>query len=408
MEERKAEERKAEERTVFLYAGTWPALLRGPIPGFKGPQVACEEVRTGIFGFRMCPETGELTPAGNYYTDSITSEMCISADGKYLYACDERIDRKGIPYSGGGILAFRIDWDNGTLAYLNDQASMGTSPPSVDIDVLGRYAFLANLGNPHEKTGEEGSIAMFRILEDGSLAPAADVTGFRGAYPGQGSDFSPHYHCLKVDPSGKYLLACDTNDKIHIFIIDFEKGKLSPAGRPFFETKRGVTPRTILFHPNKPWFFVNNQNNSTVYSFAFDSENGEIEELGYVSAVFNPEDSTRSWTANMAVSQDGGYLYVTNRSLQKLMPDAPCPPDTIAVFKIDRGNGRLSLTAVIPTEAGHPRGLEFSPDGRFLYVAGMDSNKIIRYKVSQDGGMLGNPCVAADLPVPSSIKILVV
>lgn len=413
------------KKKIFVYVGTWPILLRGAgsIPGFQSPGNMDASVETGIFGFLMDPETGDWTPSSNFYTSSLTSELCLSPDGKHLFANDEERNRKGVLCAGGSILSFAIDHESGELALVDEQPSMGTSPTSVETDASGRYAFMANLGNPHEKFArvvktedggfemttaeEEGSVAMFCIKEDGSLTRAIDVVGFECGCPGTHKDGFAHHHCVKVDPSNRFLLVCDMNDKIHVFRIDHEKGRLIPAERPFFQTRAGVEPRTIKFHPDKPWFFVNNQRNSTVYSFSFDSADGSIEELDYESAVFNEEDSRKSWTSEMAISPDGKHLYVSNRSLQKRMPDVICPPNTVAIFGVDQETGRLVLKEVIPSEADNPRGIALSPNGEYLYVTSMDTNEVYRYNVDADNGMLSNPDVVAKVPVPSSIEFLV-
>jgi 6-phosphogluconolactonase len=408
---------------ILVYVGTWPVLMRGPVPGFGGPQAAPPAVQTGIFGFRLDRETGDWAPTSNFYTSFITSELSLSPDGAFLYANDEDRHRKGVPYAGGSILAFAINRESGELALLNEQPSVGASPVYVETDATGRYAFAANLGNPHEKfvkviragdsfelatEEEEGSIAMFRILEDGTLTPAIDIAGTRGFQPETRYAGFSHPHCVKVDPSNNFLLACDMGGRILAFRIDHENGRLLPADRPFVQTRPDVGPRTLLFHPTKPWFFVNNQSNSTVYSFSFDTGTGAIEERDYVSAVFDQEDSTKSWTSDMALSPDGSRLYVANRSLRKLMPDAGCPPDTIAIFEIDQQTGGLTLKAATPLDAKHPRGIAFAPGSNFLYVTSMDSNEVYRYTADPDDGTLSGPAVVANVPVPSSIRFLVV
>lgn len=406
-----------DNNNIFVYVGTWPLLMRGPIPGFKDSSNDATDIKTGIFGFRMDVNTGDWTPTSNFYTSSMTSELCLSRDGKFLYSNDEDRDRKGVKCAGGSALGFSINREDGSLTFINEQASMGTSPTYVETDATGRYVFAANLGNPHDQFAkiirtadggfemttqeEEGSIAMFKILDDGSLSQASDVLGFEDA-----NGYS-HYHCIKVDPSNKFLLVCDTDDKIQVFRIDYENGKLLPAENPAFKTRPGVEPRTILFHPTQSWFFVNNQSNSTVYSFSFDASNGKIEELDYTSAVFELEDSMKSWTADMAISSDGKYLYVSNRSLQKLRPNIKCPPHTVAVFQIDLECGKLELIAVTNVEAENPRGIALAPKGNFLYITSLDTNEIYRYDVNPESGMLSNPKVVAHVPVPSSIKLLV-
>ncbi|WP_322041043.1 lactonase family protein [Burkholderia diffusa] len=413
-----------EEKKLFAYVGTWPALLRGAIPGFQATKGATDTIKTGIFGFSVDSKTGDWKPTGEFFTSSMTSEICLSHDRRFLYSNDEDRNRMGVQYAGGGILAFSIDHATGQLRFLNEQSSMGTSPTYVETDATGRYAFLANLGNPHDKfvkvirtddghfemttEEEEGSVAMFRTLEDGTLTAAIDIVGAQSIDPeGLQGHFS-HHHCVKVDPSNNFLLSCDTNDKIHVFKIDHDNGKLIPADRPFFETRPGTAPRTLLFHPGGSWFFVNNQNNSTVYSFSFDSKTGAIEELDYASAVFNGEDATKSWTSDMAISPKGNYLYVSNRSLGKLMPKVKCPPSTIATFHIDQQTGKLTLKAVTPVDADPPRGIAFAPGSNFLYVTGMDFNAIYRYDADPETGALTSPAIVANVPVPSSIKFLAV
>ncbi|WP_233808877.1 lactonase family protein [Paraburkholderia sp. HP33-1] len=413
-----------EKKKVFAYVGTWPALLRGSIPGFRATQQTDAVEKTGIFGFHVDLETGDWTPASTFFTSSMTSEICFSHDGRFLYANDEDRNRNGVLHAGGGILAFSINRENGELELLNEQSSMGTSPTYVDTDTTGRFAFLANLGNPHDKfvkvirtrdgsfamitEEEEGSLAMFSIRQDGTLTSAIELAGAGSINPESPRAGFSHYHCVKVDPSNRFVLACDTNDKIHVFKIDHKNGKLVPSECPFFETRARSGPRTLLFHPSRPWFFVNNQNNSTVYSFSFDSGNGAIEELDWASAVVNNEDAAKSWTSDMAISPDGNHLYVSNRSLRKLMPHAGCPPDTIAIFKIDQQTGKLTLKAVTPVEANHPRGVAFAPGGKFLYVAGMDANAVYRYTVDPDSGTLSDAAVVANMPVPSSVRFLTV
>src|SRR5262245_47014886 len=59
--------------------------------------------------------------------------MCISRDGRFLYAVDERRNLDGKAGAGGGIAAFAINQSNGELRHLNTQPSMGVNPAYVDI-----------------------------------------------------------------------------------------------------------------------------------------------------------------------------------------------------------------------------------------------------------------------------------
>ena len=408
---------------VFAYVGTWPLKQDGLHPGL--PNSGMDHVKTGIFGFLMNTETGDWTPTSNFYTSSMTSMLCATTDGKFLYSSDENRNTKGISYSGGGILAFAINGENGDLKFINKQSSMGAFTSFVEMDASNKYVFATNMGYLHEKfiriikaedgkfkmtiEEEEGSIVMFRIREDGGVTEVIDMAGFRGANPkAQGEGFS-HHHCVKINPSNNFLLTCDIGcDKIHVFRIDHANGKLVLATSSSFKTRTGIRPRFLVFHPTNPWFFVNNESNSTVYSFSFDINNGKIEELDYASSVFNKEDSTKSLTADIAVHKNGKYLYVSSRSQQRRMPNANCPPDTIAIFEINQVTGKLVLNAVTPVIADNPRGIAFDPAYKYLYITSLETNMIFRYTVDPDTGILSNPAVVANVPTPSSIKFVTI
>ena len=61
--------------------------------------------------------------------------------------------------------------------------------------------------------------------------------------------------------------------------------------------------------------------------------------------------------------------------------------NSIACFRIDQNSGRLTRTAIVPSEPV-PRALNVDPLGNFLYAAGLDSGKLAAYKVNESWGGL--------------------
>ena len=61
--------------------------------------------------------------------------------------------------------------------------------------------------------------------------------------------------------------------------------------------------------------------------------------------------------------------------------------NSIACFRVDSETGRLSRSAIVPSEPV-PRALNLDPRGKFLYAAGLDSGKIAAYKVNEAWGGL--------------------
>jgi sugar lactone lactonase YvrE len=69
----------------------------------------------------------------------------------------------------------------------------------------------------------------------------------------------------------------------------------------------------------------------------------------------------------MQISPDGQYLAVTNRLMpQVIFGFGLINPHQIRLYRIDASNGSLSLVGIRPLTVG-VSGLDFSPDGQFLY-----------------------------------------
>ena len=73
----------------------------------------------------------------------------------------------------------------------------------------------------------------------------------------------------------------------------------------------------------------------------------------------------------------GRTLYASNRGY-----------DSIAVFKLDAGNGRMRFVKAVPSTGRTPRFFTLTPDGRFMFVLNEDSDSIVSFAVEGEGGDL--------------------
>ena len=101
-----------------------------------------------------------------------------------------------------------------------------------------------------------------------TLGPATDVVHDQGALgsdrphsapPGSfalsGHD-KPHAHMIQADASGRFVFSTDLAlDRIFIWKIDLEKGKLTPNDPGSVSLPSGDGPRHFAFHPNGRWFY---------------------------------------------------------------------------------------------------------------------------------------------------------
>ena len=128
----------------------------------------------------------------------------------------------------------------------------------------------------------------------------------------------------------------------------------------------------------------------TVSSLDWDAKLGRLSEIMTVSSL--PADYKRSndSIADLHVSHDGKFLYVSNRV-----------HDSIAVFAIDEKTGSIRAIDFTKTGGRGPRNFAIDPTGNFLLAANQRSDSITVFRIDRSTGKLtttGNS-IAATTPV---------
>ncbi|MBR4651913.1 MAG: lactonase family protein, partial [Kiritimatiellae bacterium] len=175
---------------------------------------------------------------------------------------------------------------------------------------------------------------------------------------------SPHAHCVRFTPDGKFLCAVDLSlDAVKVY--DFTGGVSGLAARPELDLHfaPGTGPRHIVFHPNGHLAFVISELASRVASYRYSDG---VFELVSDESLLPDGFSGTSIAAAVKVSEDGGELYCSNRG-----------HDSLAVFSIDQATGALSRRAILPLGGSFPRDFAFAPGGRIL-LACLKKSGILR------------------------------
>jgi 6-phosphogluconolactonase len=301
----------------------------------------------------------------------------------HLYAANEIANVKG--RTTGAVSAFSINRSTGDLTFLNMVSSEGSGPAHLSVDPSGRYVLVANYGG--------GNCAVIPILQDGSLGPAtdaqADVTACspvpcsvgptiaekapRGSFARSGHD-APHAHMIATDPGGDYAVATDLGlDIVIVWKFDRTNGKLlSPKT---FSTSAGAGPRHFAFHPNGTWFYLLNEESSTLAFMLYDSSTGSLRLVGEISTLPKGFSGT-SFTSEIMVSSNGSFIYAANRL-----------HDTIAIFSIER-NGHPKLVDQEWTRGDYPRSFNIEPSGRYMYVCNQRSDAVTTFRLDENGRRL--------------------
>ncbi|NQU86363.1 MAG: lactonase family protein, partial [Mariniphaga sp.] len=265
-----------------------------------------------------------------------------SIDGKYLYVCMRPRDAESDNFSVG---VYKINLD-GSLKFINEQPAEGTDPCYVDITPDNKFVAISNYGN--------GTIAMYKTNNDGSLNPAYQVIQHNGSGANTERRKGPHAHSIQFSPFSDKVYAADLGtDKLMIYDFDKTQGKLSDSKIPFAAIPPGAGPRHFDFHPNGKFIYVVNELNSSV-SVVNIKKNYEVVQT--ISTLPEGFDGT-SYCADIHISSNGKYLYCSNRG-----------HNSITTFEV-KNNGILSQLAATKTMGDWPRNFSLSPNKKFMLVA---------------------------------------
>ena len=393
---------------IFAYVGNWSFEAR-PAKG------------KGISIFSYEPESGDLTLIETIRPDIAAGQLYLDEKKRILYAVNECGERRGEIGGGGYVLAFRIDPETGGLTQLSEVDSLLPEPSYLTMDAERKYLLTCHCADPFHVTKivrrpdgsfanevlfDDTALVMFRIKEDGSIGEAVDIYKTEGGYgtnPNCQVNVDPvtnhiqlvevisRLHAVVASPSGRTFVACDKGmDKIYAFQI--ENGKLKKTGEVSVEVK--TFPRYAAFHPTMPIVYCNNEFDPTLNVLRYDDTTGTLERLDRLPVVtmdYGLVDGKPVGAQDILVSPDGKSMYVTL-----------CGINEIAVFHLDEA-GRPKLVQSVFSRGNLPRGIQLSPDGRFLLSGNMVSGDITLFERNADG-TLRDTGKRFDAVSPSAIR----
>lgn len=335
----------------------------------------------GIYAYRMDASSGQLSPVNILKGVINPSFLDVRPQQNFLYAVTEVDNLDG--QARGTVSAFSIDPNSGQLMLLNSQSSHGTHPCYVSVEQAGRFALVANYTS--------GSIAMFPIRGDGSLAEACDVIQHSGSSIHPTRQAGPHAHCILPDPTNRFAIAVDLGlDKLLTYQMDLEQGRLQLHN--VTRVHAGSGPRHLTFHPNGQFAYLINELDATVIAYRYYGEEGNFEQLQVAPAL--PRDFTgENLCADIHVTPDGKYLYASNRG-----------HESIVSFLIDENTGRLTYLYHTSTGGREPRNFAIDPGGNFLLAANQKSGSIVTFKIDTANGRLIDTGYQIEVSMPVCVK----
>jgi 6-phosphogluconolactonase len=335
----------------------------------------------GIYAARFDPKSGHLSALGRVAEIARPTWLVVHPKLPILYSVSET-GNDG--HSESAIFSLAVDRSTGALRVLNHMSSGGGGATHLAVDGASRTLFVAHYGT--------GQVSSLPIQPDGSLGAVVSNQTHSGSGPNP-RQTSPHAHAVAVDPSRRFVLSADLGaDRIFIYRLDAASHQLSPAEPAFEQVTPGSGPRHLAFHPNGRWVFVLTELSAEVLAYRWD--HGHLQ-LVQTATTLAPDFAGKKSGAEIALSRNGRYLYISNRG-----------ENAIVVYAVNARTGALHEEQRIGSQGEVPWSFAFDPSGRWMLVANETSGNVAVFKVDPATGRLAATEESLSVPHADNVTFL--
>lgn len=323
-----------------------------------------------ISTYRMLA-TGELRAGPRVPAAPVVMPMAVSPDKRFLYAA-----ARSQPYR---LFAYAIDREKGTLMPLGS-SPLAESMAYISLDHGGRFLFAASYG---------ADLVSVNALEaDGRVSPE----------PLQVVPTGRNAHSIRVDGTNRFVFVPNLgNDQIMQFIFDGTTGRLAENKPAAVRVDGGTGPRHVVMSGDNRFVYVLSEFLAKVLVFSLDGRVGGLTQIGEAvglpadsglrpgsrrdpiaagSTVAPPDTSRDIWTADIHLTPDGRFLYISERTT-----------DTLAGFSVNQKTGLLTYLGSAATEK-QPRGFAIDAKSQFLVATGEASDMVSVHAIDPGSGSL--------------------
>lgn len=338
----------------------------------------------GVVAARLDARTGKLTALGLAAELQRPTWVLAHPTKAALYAVSETgNDGK----SQGSVHALRADPASGRLSLLGTVPSGGGGPTHLAFDARSKSILVANYGT--------GQVAALPVQPDASLSPPVSIQADQGSGPNPRQK-GPHAHGVALSPSGRHALVADLGaDRIFVYGFDPTTRMLAPAATPSEATPPGVGPRHLTFHPNGRRLYVLSELVPELRVYGWDEAQGRLSLLQTLTTGGDPAKAAVARGAEVAVSKDGRFVYVSVRG-----------EDVLVAYAVDRQSGHLTEVQRLPAGGQAPWSFAIDPSGRWMLVANQASNAVVVFARDKSSGRLSATDETLAVTKPTSVAYL--
>jgi len=296
--------------------------------------------------------------------------LAINPAGTFLYAVD-----------GGtnDVAAFSVA-TNGTLTFIANYPTGGTSPGSITIDATGKYLYVLNTGTlPNTADGVAGGITGFSIGSTGALTAISGSTQplSDAAYDNPSE--------VAFAPNGSYLMVTEKVAGDVPGIIAIYPVNAGVAGPPVSTASTGAIPFGFGFTSSGTAVVSNAESVPGIGAGTVTSYTATAQ--GVLTVVSGSVANNQSATCWIALNPAGTFAFTTNTLSGSVSAYSVSSTGALALLPPPSG---ASATALISATSA-PIDDIVTPDGAYLYViqsnAGFAPGQIVGFSISSSGAL---------------------
>lgn len=244
---------------------------------------------------------------------------------------------------------------------LSNWMDFNTDP--VSINITPNFNFFAERSSV-SMSDEEGNLLFYsdgfsifnknhELMPNGIIQANTSFTHPIFAIPKPGSDHSYYMVINNSEFAGGFLRWIEIDMTLNNGLGDV----VPNVGEVLLDNPTGKISAVLHANSNDIWV-VSHEINSNNYHSWLATENG-ISSNSIISSVGSDilESDFNSQNGSIKTSHDGNRIVAANQGI-----------NTVEIFNFDRGTGMLNNSLIL-TNFNGPSGIEFSPNGRFLYVS---------------------------------------
>ncbi len=334
----------------------------------------------GIYHAKFDTASGKLQQATVAAEIGSPGFLAIHPNEKFLYAVAQN-------QNGPCVAAYRIN-DDASLTHLNSEAIGDGGGAHIAVHPSGRFLLTAQYGG--------GSVALFRLEEDGSVQARAqliDHEGGSGVVPSRQN--KPHPHWAGFSPDGRYAFIPDLGlDQIVVYQVDTTVPSISHVRG--IDSVPGGGPRHMRFSVDGRFIYLLNELALSVTTFEYDPADASGKRLTTTKALSEAVKAKEVFNSSseIIVHPNGKFIYSGNRG-----------NDSVTAYRANPSTGELSVIEVEPVRGAWPRNINMDAQGRWLLAAGRHSNTVSVFEIDQNTGELAFQRQSS-VNVPAPICIL--